>query len=223
MVTWVAPWATVMLLHYYWVRRERIDVHRCSTTPGASRIATSLWPAVVAFVVGHRSPPGPSSSASRPLLQGPAGQGARRDRPLLAGRAPWSSGVHRTTPAAHLSAGTARVADAAPRPVGSEPVHRPRRPRRPAARVRSRSPCRPADDAGRRPRRPGRFLARPAPAGQRRRRPTVVDAGGRRWSPAVRRAARAPRLLRSPPASHAGTRAARCGRASPAGPSASRC
>ncbi len=52
MVTWVAPWGAVMLVHYYWVSRGQIDVSTLYDEPGQSRLGDFRWDAIVAFVVG---------------------------------------------------------------------------------------------------------------------------------------------------------------------------
>ena len=52
MVTWVAPWGAVMLVHYYWVSRQRIDVPALYEEPGRSRLGDVRWDAIIAFVVG---------------------------------------------------------------------------------------------------------------------------------------------------------------------------
>lgn len=52
MVTWVAPWGAVMLMHYYWVTRQRIDVPALYDEPGSSRLGDYRWDAIIAFVVG---------------------------------------------------------------------------------------------------------------------------------------------------------------------------
>ena len=52
MVTWVAPWGAVMLVHFYWVSRQRIDVSALYDRPGASRLGDFRWDAIIAFVVG---------------------------------------------------------------------------------------------------------------------------------------------------------------------------
>jgi purine-cytosine permease-like protein len=52
MVTWVAPWGAVMLVHYYWVARRRIDVPALYDEPGRSRLGDFRWDAIVAFVAG---------------------------------------------------------------------------------------------------------------------------------------------------------------------------
>ena len=52
MVTWVAPWGAVMLVHYYWVARQRIDVPALYDPPGSSRLGDFRWDAIIAFVVG---------------------------------------------------------------------------------------------------------------------------------------------------------------------------
>lgn len=52
MVTWVAPWGAVMLVHFYWVTRQRIDVPALYDEPGRSRLGDFRWDAIIAFVVG---------------------------------------------------------------------------------------------------------------------------------------------------------------------------
>lgn len=52
MVTWVAPWAAVTLIHYWFVARERIDVAALFDPPRSGRITDFEWPALVAFVAG---------------------------------------------------------------------------------------------------------------------------------------------------------------------------
>lgn len=52
MVTWVAPWGAVMLVHYYWIARQQIDVPALYDPPGASRLGDFRWDAIIAFVVG---------------------------------------------------------------------------------------------------------------------------------------------------------------------------
>jgi NCS1 family nucleobase:cation symporter-1 len=52
MVTWVAPWAAVTLIHYWLFTRERIDVAALFDPPARSRIADVRWSAVLAFLAG---------------------------------------------------------------------------------------------------------------------------------------------------------------------------
>jgi NCS1 family nucleobase:cation symporter-1 len=52
MVTWVAPWAAVTLIHYWVFARERIDVDALFDSPRSSRIADVQWPAILAFLAG---------------------------------------------------------------------------------------------------------------------------------------------------------------------------
>ncbi len=52
LVTWVAPWATIMLLHYFWLQREQIDIDPLFEEPGRGRLPQVIWPAVVALVIG---------------------------------------------------------------------------------------------------------------------------------------------------------------------------
>ena len=50
LVTWVAPWATIMLIHYYAVRRQHIDVEALFGT--RTRLVAVSWPAMIAFLLG---------------------------------------------------------------------------------------------------------------------------------------------------------------------------
>jgi NCS1 family nucleobase:cation symporter-1 len=52
LVTWVAPWATIMLIHFYGVRKGEIDVPALFDKPGGSRLVDVSWPAIIAFVLG---------------------------------------------------------------------------------------------------------------------------------------------------------------------------
>lgn len=51
LVTWVAPWAGVMLVHYYVIRRGRIDVGALFDTTG-ERLQAVRWSALGSFLVG---------------------------------------------------------------------------------------------------------------------------------------------------------------------------
>jgi toxin CptA len=52
LVTWVAPWAAIMLIHYYFVVRQRVDVEALFQPVGRSRLVDVSWPALIAFVLG---------------------------------------------------------------------------------------------------------------------------------------------------------------------------
>ena len=52
MVTWVAPWAAIMLIHYWVLARQRIDVDALFDPPGRSRLVDVSWAAVGAFLAG---------------------------------------------------------------------------------------------------------------------------------------------------------------------------
>jgi NCS1 family nucleobase:cation symporter-1 len=52
MVTWVAPWGAVMLVHFYWIARQRIDIPALYDEPGRSRLGDYRWDAIAAFLVG---------------------------------------------------------------------------------------------------------------------------------------------------------------------------
>ncbi|MCD2158051.1 cytosine permease [Rhodococcus cerastii] len=52
LVTWVSPWATIMLIHFYGIRRGRIDVAALFADPRDRRTRNYRWPALIAFVAG---------------------------------------------------------------------------------------------------------------------------------------------------------------------------
>jgi toxin CptA len=52
MVTWVAPWAAVMLIHYWVFVKQNIDVDELFEPPGRSRADDVRWPAIIAFAAG---------------------------------------------------------------------------------------------------------------------------------------------------------------------------
>jgi toxin CptA len=52
LVTWVAPWATIMLIHFFGVRKGSIDVGSLFMPPKTGPLPDIAWPAIVAFVLG---------------------------------------------------------------------------------------------------------------------------------------------------------------------------
>jgi len=52
LVMWIAPWAAITLIHFYYFSRQKIDVDLLYDPPGNSRIANVRWSAIIAFVVG---------------------------------------------------------------------------------------------------------------------------------------------------------------------------
>lgn len=52
LVTWVAPWATIMLIHFYGVKKGNIDVDALFQAPRSGVLADVSWPAIIAFVLG---------------------------------------------------------------------------------------------------------------------------------------------------------------------------
>ncbi|QKG26603.1 purine-cytosine permease family protein [Actinomadura verrucosospora] len=52
LVTWVVPWAAVMGVHFYVVRRQNVDVDALYDPPGRSRLGDFRWDALVSFVLG---------------------------------------------------------------------------------------------------------------------------------------------------------------------------
>ncbi|HEU5035673.1 MAG TPA: cytosine permease [Nocardioides sp.] len=52
LVTWVAPWGAVMLVYYYAIAKQQVDVDALFEPPGSSRVTDIEWGAVIAFVLG---------------------------------------------------------------------------------------------------------------------------------------------------------------------------
>lgn len=52
LVTWVAPWGAIMLVHYYGIARQRVDVDALFEPPGSPRVPDVAWEAIVPFVLG---------------------------------------------------------------------------------------------------------------------------------------------------------------------------
>jgi NCS1 nucleoside transporter family len=52
MVTWVAPWAAIMLIHYWFLLKENVDVDALFAPPRSNRLPDFGWPAIAAFVAG---------------------------------------------------------------------------------------------------------------------------------------------------------------------------
>ncbi len=52
LVTWVAPWATIMLIHFYGLRRQQVDVEALFGRSTTSTLAAVAWPAMIAFLLG---------------------------------------------------------------------------------------------------------------------------------------------------------------------------
>jgi NCS1 family nucleobase:cation symporter-1 len=52
LVTWVAPWAAIMLINYYWVRKQNIDVAELFKSPRETHLVDVSWEAILAFVLG---------------------------------------------------------------------------------------------------------------------------------------------------------------------------
>jgi NCS1 nucleoside transporter family len=52
LVTWVAPWGAVMLVWYYGVAKQEVDVNALFEPPGSPRVTDVEWGAIIAFVLG---------------------------------------------------------------------------------------------------------------------------------------------------------------------------
>jgi NCS1 family nucleobase:cation symporter-1 len=52
LVVWVAPWAAIMAVHFYYLRRQRIDIDALYDPPGRSRLGDVRWDAMAAFLAG---------------------------------------------------------------------------------------------------------------------------------------------------------------------------
>ena len=51
-VAWVSPWAAIMLVHYYVIRRENIDIEALYQPAEESRIGSVNWAAMAALLIG---------------------------------------------------------------------------------------------------------------------------------------------------------------------------
>ncbi|MDP9487604.1 MAG: cytosine permease, partial [Actinomycetota bacterium] len=51
-VAWVSPWAAIMLVHYYVVRRENVDIEALYQGPRESRVGDVNWAAMISLLVG---------------------------------------------------------------------------------------------------------------------------------------------------------------------------
>jgi NCS1 family nucleobase:cation symporter-1 len=52
LVTWVAPWGAIMLVHYYAIAKQRIDVNALFEPPGSPNLPDIVWEAIVPFLIG---------------------------------------------------------------------------------------------------------------------------------------------------------------------------
>jgi toxin CptA len=51
-VAWGSPWAAIMLIHYYVIKRENIDIEALYQSPSESRVGDVNWAAMICLVVG---------------------------------------------------------------------------------------------------------------------------------------------------------------------------
>ncbi|MDP9479088.1 MAG: cytosine permease [Actinomycetota bacterium] len=51
-VAWVSPWAAIMLVHYYVIRRENVDIEALYQGPRESRVGDVNWAAMISLLVG---------------------------------------------------------------------------------------------------------------------------------------------------------------------------
>ncbi len=51
-VAWVSPWAAIMLVHYYVIRRENIDIEALYQPAEQSRIGSVNWAAMASLLIG---------------------------------------------------------------------------------------------------------------------------------------------------------------------------
>jgi NCS1 nucleoside transporter family len=52
LVTWVAPWGAIMLVHYYAIAKQRIDVNALFEPPGSPNVPDIVWEAIIPFLIG---------------------------------------------------------------------------------------------------------------------------------------------------------------------------
>jgi NCS1 family nucleobase:cation symporter-1 len=51
-VAWASPWAAIMLVHYYIIKRENIDIEALYQSPSESRVGDVNWAAIICLIVG---------------------------------------------------------------------------------------------------------------------------------------------------------------------------
>ena len=51
-VAWGSPWAAIMLIHYYIIKRENIDIEALYQAPHESRVGDVNWAAMISLLVG---------------------------------------------------------------------------------------------------------------------------------------------------------------------------
>ena len=52
LVTWVAPWGAIMLVYYYGIAKQQIDVNALFEPPGSPRVPDVVWEAIIPFLLG---------------------------------------------------------------------------------------------------------------------------------------------------------------------------
>ncbi len=52
LVTWVAPWGAIMLVYYYAIAKQNIDVNALFEPPGSAKVPDIVWEAIIPFVLG---------------------------------------------------------------------------------------------------------------------------------------------------------------------------
>jgi NCS1 nucleoside transporter family len=52
LVTWVAPWGAIMLVYYYAIAKQRVDVNALFEPPGSSKVPDIVWEAIIPFLLG---------------------------------------------------------------------------------------------------------------------------------------------------------------------------
>ncbi|MDQ4126508.1 MAG: cytosine permease [Actinomycetota bacterium] len=51
-VAWVSPWAAIMLVHFYVIKREDVDIDALYQSPSESRVGDVNWAAMISLLVG---------------------------------------------------------------------------------------------------------------------------------------------------------------------------
>jgi nucleobase:cation symporter-1, NCS1 family len=52
LVTWVAPWGAIMLVSFYFVQKQEVDVDALFEPPGSPRVPDIVWEAIIPFLAG---------------------------------------------------------------------------------------------------------------------------------------------------------------------------
>ncbi len=52
LVTWVAPWGAIMLVSFYGIQKQQVDIDALFEPPGSPHVPDVVWSAIIPFVIG---------------------------------------------------------------------------------------------------------------------------------------------------------------------------